>query len=424
MGLAPGSALALGGRPVSLRQADGNDDIRVGLTRLEPALSGAVALAGPSRRVLAPNQALPLTLPAGDKAVQIDLPPGTAAIAGWTSPRPLVAWAGGEPLARMLAGAWTDLLLVNTGPSAAPVALSWQSGPAAPVLRPGVVVRQVFAMPGSFELAGDAAPGTRIGVAGDAGLTLIGADGTVRTGQGPVPVGAGRVVVRHRTGLVAVWMETDAASPWPSVAARPAALPAHLVLDGPAMALGLAQPAPVLLHGATTGPVLIALGGEPPRALAAGAAFHLLVPAGDTVLRAYPPLDGPLTGTMDLATEPVIAMTEGLGDAVSVAPGGAVAFGFALDKAATIGVGVRADPDRATVRLLDSSGRTLGEGVAQLRALPAGNYLIEAEVAPDATATLVRPAVIGITPRGNGPPPDVVAGYLTLAGMKPQGDAK
>ncbi len=38
----------------------------------------------------------------------------------------------------------------------------------------------------------------------------------------------------------------------------------------------------------------------------------------------------------------------------------------------------------------------------------------------DAPATVLRPALIGITPRGNGPPPDVVQDYLELVGMKPQ----
>ncbi len=96
---------------------------------------------------------------------------------------------------------------------------------------------------------------------------------------------------------------------------------------------------------------------------------------------------------------------EGLGQPVSVAPGGAAAFAFSLAQPATIGVGVRADPDTAAVRLLNAAGAVLGEGVAQLRALPAGHYVIEATVPPSAAPTILRAAVIGITPRGSGPPP-------------------
>ena len=51
--------------------------------------------------------------------------------------------------------------------------------------------------------------------------------------------------------------------------------------------------------------------------------------------------------------------------------------------------------------------------------LPAGRYVLEARAAPDAGTVLVRPAVIGIAPRGNGPPPDVVNRYLELAGRAP-----
>jgi hypothetical protein len=112
---------------------------------------------------------------------------------------------------------------------------------------------------------------------------------------------------------------------------------------------------------------------------------------------------------------------EGLGESVTIPPGGSAAFKFTLAKAATIGVGVRAQPDRVRARLLDAAGKIVGEGVAQLRSLEAGAYVLEASVPPDASPTELRPALIGITPRGNGPPPDVVQSYLELAGMKPLG---
>jgi hypothetical protein len=46
--------------------------------------------------------------------------------------------------------------------------------------------------------------------------------------------------------------------------------------------------------------------------------------------------------------------------------------------------------------------------------------VIEARVPPDAPPTLLRAALIGTVPRPNGPPPDVVADYLELAGLKPK----
>jgi hypothetical protein len=71
------------------------------------------------------------------------------------------------------------------------------------------------------------------------------------------------------------------------------------------------------------------------------------------------------------------------------------------------------------VRLLTGEGAALGEGVAMLRRLTPGHYLIEAWVPPDGETTLVRPAVIGIASRAKGPPAEVARHYLELVGMVP-----
>ena len=251
------------------------------------------------------------------------------------------------------------------------------------------------------------------------------ADGAVRRGHDVAVSGTGRLTVQHAVGPIAVWLDVNGTSPWPQAAPQPVKAPAHLALAGPAMALKLDQTAPSLLHVSTTAPVLAALvqagRTDPPRLFPAGAELHVMLASGTAELRLYSPTDGPLTGSLTLSADPVSPIAEGLGAPVSVAPGGSAVFGFSLAKTATIGVGVRADPDRATVRLLDAGGAVLGEGVAQLRTLRPGQYLMEAQVPPDAPATIVRPAVVGITPRGSGPPPEVAQHYLELVGLKPQG---
>jgi hypothetical protein len=232
------------------------------------------------------------------------------------------------------------------------------------------------------------------------------------------------VVVDHAVGPIAVWLAVNGVSPWPEAAAQTVQMPVRLSLAGPAMALTMNQAAPALLHVSTTAPVLAALvqagRTDPPRLFPAGAELHVMLAAGPAELRLYSPTDGLLTGILALAADPVTPVAEGLGAPVSVAPGGSAVFGFSLVKAAAIGVGVRAEPDRATVRLLDASGAVLGRGVAQLRTLPAGYYVIEAQVPPDAPATILRAAVVGITPRGSGPPPEVAQHYLELVGLKLQ----
>jgi hypothetical protein len=178
-----------------------------------------------------------------------------------------------------------------------------------------------------------------------------------------------------------------------------------------------------VLHARTTAPVILALDqvgrAGLPSLFPAGAEFNRYLTAGAAQLRLISPHDGPLGGSLDLSATPVIPTGEGLGDAVAVAPGGTALFAFEVAQNGAIGVGIRADPDRATVRLLSGDGAALGEGVAMLRRLTPGHYLIEARVPPDGETTLVRPAVIGIAPRAKVPPAEVARHYLELVGMVP-----
>ncbi len=419
-GIARFSAIAAANAPVTLRNASDNGPLRVALTRLDTTLLPARTLDTSLQATLPPGAALPLTLPSGDKTVQLDLGANVAAFAGTST-----TWTGTEPLSRTLSGAWTDILLVNTGTTAEPASLSWQPAPATEPLRSGSVIKRFFGAAGSFELPFDAPPDAHLVSAGDTDLTAIMPDGSVHRGRDVAISGTGRAIVQHGVGPIALWLAAKDKSPWPQVAAQQVKSPARLTLTGPAMALELTQTAPSLLHVSTTAPVLAALvqagRTDPPRLFPAGAELHVMLASGTAELRLYSPTDGPLTGSLTLSTDPVTPITEGLGAPVSVAPGGSAVFGFTLAKAATIGVGVRADPDRATVRLLDATGVVQGQGVAQLLTLAAGQYLIEAHVPPNAPATILRPAVVGITPRGSGPPPEVAAQYLELVGLKPQG---
>ena len=435
MGTAPGSAIALANTATPLRDAAGDaagdvageGPLRVSLTALALRAAPAEALHAPLHALLPAGGALPVTLPAGAKQLQLDLAAGTAAIPGWHAPSGGAAWAAAAPLSRTVSGEWTEVLLVNTGADPAPVGLSWAALPEVPVLRPGGLLRRFFGAAGSFEVPVLGVPGARLAAAGEARMSLVGDDGRVSEGPGLDAARPGRLVVTHGPGAVAVWMEGGGASPWPPVAAQATALPARLALSGPAMAFALAPDGPVLLHVATTAPVLLGLSQrgqrDAPALFASGAEIRRLV-AGPAELRLYPAQDGPLSGSVALAAEPVIAIGEGLGQPVAVGPGGAAAFGFTLARAATVGIGLRADPDRVTARLLDASGTVLGEGVAQLASLAAGRYVLEAQVPADGATTTLRPALVGLAPPGRGPPPDVVRDYLELAGLRPNASTR
>src|SRR5262249_59056592 len=112
--------------------------------------------------------------------------------------------------------------------------------------------------------------------------------------------------------------------------------------------------------------------GSEPLLFPTGAELHRYVPEGQSTLRVYSPHDGPLAGSLELTATPVDQVVEGLGDPKTVAPGATALFGFELTRAGNVGVGVRSQPDRAAVRLLDAGGRSLGEGVAQLHRLGGG----------------------------------------------------
>ncbi len=420
-GLAEASAVALASQPATLRNArlDG-PPLRLQLTRHDLKLAAPLSPGAALQATLSPGAAQPVSLPAGDKQLQLDLAPGVAAFAGWQGGHPVTAWAGSAPITRTLDGAWGDVLLVNTGTQPAAARLAWQPAPAAAVLQPGGLVRRFYGAAGSFGLAVDGPAAARLHVAGNAQISLVRADGTSQSGTDLALDGPARAVVTHAAGPLAVWLDAPGVSPWPEAAGQAVALPARLPLAGAALAVAVTPDQPSLLRVSTTTPVLLGVGDAPPRLFGNGAEFALAA-AGPVQLRFYTAADGPLTGTATITAAPVLPLQEGVGAAVNIAPGGGAVFGFTLARAATVGVGVRTQPDQASVRLLDAAGQTIGSGVAQLHALAAGRYFLEASVPPDGAATLLQPALVGTTPRGSGPPPEVAQSFYQLVGMQPEG---
>ena len=286
------------------------------------------------------------------------------------------------------------------------------------------MVRRFYGAGGSFVLPLASQAGQSLTVTGAATASVQRPDGQVRSGT-TIPLdGPATAVITHRAGPVAVWLDGPGISPWPQATPRDVTMPQRLPLAGEAMTLRLSPGAPVLLRVSTTAPVILALNGEPPALFDNGAALARYLPAGETTLRLLSPQDGPLSGTLELSASPVSETQEGLGTPVAIAPGGAAVFGFTVTAMGPVGLGVRADPDRVAVRLLDDHGTTIQRGVSMLRQLQPGHYLLEASVPPDAPTTMARPAVLGITPHPNPPPPDIVRGLLIAAGFAPPDSAR
>lgn len=419
MGLARGSSIALAGGPrLRLRNAEGATPIRVALRAIDASLAPERAVADAFRDTLAANAAQPLRLPEGPKRLRLDLPAGTAAVLGWRSADAVTVWAGDAPVSRLLDGSWTELLLVNTGQAPAPaMAQVARLAAETPALRADRPLRRFFATAGSVALPLEAVPGQRLRIAGARAAQVITRDGSLLRGSDLRLPGPGLLVLEHGPGPVLAWIGD--AAPFPDVPAQPAPLPGQMTLAGPAMALALSPTTPVLLQARSTAPVVLALGDAAPEVFAAGAEFQRYLPAGTTALRIMAPQEGPLSGALELDAVPLLPVAEGIGAPVMVAPGGSALFGFELARAAIIGLGIRAEPDRVAVRLLGADGAPIGEGVAQLRRLPPGRYIIEARLPADAGPAAVRPAVIGLEPRPSGPPPEIAREYQALTGVTP-----
>jgi hypothetical protein len=429
MGVAQGSAFALcGGATLAAWNAGDDAALRLRLRRHELTPQPEVAVDQAFAGMLPPHAAVKLRLPAGLKRLDASLSPGGALVAGWQQADAVAdtvtAWAGAAALSRSLTGGWTDALLVNTGGDPEPAALSVTAVAEPAVLASGGMFRRFFGAGGSFVLPLTAKPGQRLVLAGDATASVQRPDGQVRLGRVVALDGPASAVVTHGAGPLALWIEGPGVSPWPAAPPRDVPLPQRVTLDQEAMALRLSPGAPVLLRLASTGPAILAIGAEPPVLFGKGVALARYVPAGETVLRLLSPQDGKLSGTLELSGTPVIEVGEGLGAPVAIQPGGAAVFGFTVTAAGPVGLGVRADPDRVVVRLLDERGETLQRGVSMLRRLEPGHYLLEASVPPDAPTTLARPAVLGIVPHPNPPPPEIVRGLLLAAGFAPPDTAR
>lgn len=418
-GIANGSAFALGDGAVGVWNAGSSSPLALRVTARDVArLSSADA--GEAKAVAIPlASAQPLRLPSGNKRIALELAPGVAAIlSGGDATRTI--WASDVARSTELIGIWSDVLLVNTTDTPAPAKVTSVPTAAVPPLNAGRALKQFFGASGSLAVTIDGKPGDHLTVAGGDG-TFVGADGRVARGAALALSGPGVLTIDHPPGLVVTGVENGDATPWAAPKATAVKLPASLPLAGASMALGFHTDAPTLLRIRTTAPVVMALrqaGSGDPEPMPLGADVRRYVAAGDVELRLFSAHDGPLSGTLDLSAEPVTPIGDGIGEAQIVPPAGRASFAFEVERAGMVGVGVRAEPDRVAVRLLDAKGVVLGDGVAQLRKLDKGRYVLEAAAPADGPTVTVRPAVIGLKPRPGGPPPDVAAKYLELVGMK------
>ena len=426
MAVAESFAAALdAGKPIRVWNAGGADALRIDLDSVDVTLAPKVQ-AGPEHlALLAPRTALPLALPSGDKKLEIDLGPDTAAFAAPGENDRLALAAVSGALARMVATSANEIWLVNTSDQPQPVRVV--SAPGKPeILTQDRIAKRFFGAAGSTAMRVEAAKGDVLRVEG-AEATWLSQSGSILRGASLIVDGPGELTLDYQPGLVAAWIERGGASPWPKAEARALAPPVSTKLEGAAMAFALKPDKPSLVGLRSSAPVAVALeqnGRRELKLFAAGADFHRYVAAGDATISVYSPHDGPLSGALDVILSPVTPARDGIGDPVALSPGASMLFGFEVKRAGEIGVGLRAEPDRVEARLLDASGKLVGEGLAQIVKLEPGRYFLEARAPVDTSATILRPALIGLDPPPAGPPPEEIAKYLAAAGLKTNSKAQ
>ena len=318
------------------------------------------------RAVIPPLTAQPVTLATGDAPLALELPAEVAAFAAPGEASDLAIYGGASPLAATYHGAPPSgggFWLVNLSNTPAPVL-------AAPAPGKRETASTTHALKGFFGAAGeivvpvDGAKGDRLVSLGGE-TRFVSRDGAVSSGAAIEIDGPGVALLDHPPGLAALWLERAGKGPWPAVAAKPLSPPGHVALEGLAASFALHQNEAVLLTARADAPAIVAFtqnGQRDVRAFPSGVELRRLMIAGDATLEVYSPHDGPLTGGLDVFTSPVVEAHEGVNDAVTLAPGAAALFAFETKREAEIGLGLRAEPDRATLRLLRADGQPLGEG--------------------------------------------------------------
>lgn len=415
VGVAKGVALALAGdAPITLWNAEGPAPMRVALSAIDVETRPAVKGGGMFSGIIPPMTAQPVDMDEAAGPLALDLAAGLAAFA-----QPRVVMGDGDATSRVLHGVKSRVLLVNLTQAPQPARIARESGESQRLDATRAFTR-FFPAAGQISLPLDAQNNDMLMVIG-AQATTLSDTGRIAHGDNIALDGDGEAIIDHGPGLVAFWIERAGASPWPATTARPVTLPQHMTLEGAAMRFSTKSDKPALLRATCAAPAIVRFTQNDRRetlAFANGVDLYRYMTPGEAMLDVYAPYDGALSGVLDVSAEPVIEAHEGVNDAVAVSPGGSAVFSFEVKEARDIGLGVRAEPDRVSARLMDAQGKTLGEGVAQTMKLSPGRYFIEARTPADAVATTIRAAIVGLSPPVSAPPADIVAELLDKAGMK------
>jgi hypothetical protein len=432
MAVSAHATLALAGdKPVRIWEASGGRPTRVALRAIDVDVAPLAQGGALYHTVLPPLTAQPVALAVGDAPLELQLPTEVAAFSSPQEDPGLAIYGGASSTSATYHGALkkgATLWLVNLSNASAPVSAAVARG-ARETLTANHALKRFFGAGGEIVVP--------VSNSGDARLFVIGGEARFLSQDGRVSrsanaigaqknlaileiQGPGVLLFDHPPGLSALWLESIGKEQKPQ-ASKSISTPQRVTLAGDSASFALHQTAPTLLTVSGGAPAIVAFTQNGQRdldAFPAGVEFRRYMAAGDATLDVYSAAEGPLSGALDVFTAPVIAAREGVNDAVTLAPGAAAIFAFEIQRESEIGLGLRAEPDRAEMRLLNGDGKQLGEGVEQSHKLAAGHYLVEARIPANAPLSVVRLAILGLSPPLARPPDEVVAEYLDQAGLK------
>jgi hypothetical protein len=241
-------------------------------------------------------------------------------------------------------------------------------------------------------------------------ITAIDAAGNVSSGDGAQ--GGGTAIVTVQPGL-AVIAEDGAFTI--NAAGQTVAAPGSASLSGSGQLLLFPPAEARVIHFETDTPIVLRASNTP-QPFPAGAVVNIFQPKGKPLGLYIAAVARDLSGTARFDAIPAIPITDGLGPSFLIAPGQSRLFTFSLTAPRSIGAGVRGSVDDANVSLLASDGKLIGKGLVLMHDLAPGTYYLAVDVPPGGVATTIQPALVGKTLPDDGPPDDVKAQYLALAG--------
>jgi hypothetical protein len=356
--------------------------------------------------------AVSAALPVGWKRLSLSLPEGVVAVLSREgAPQSLIMGNGDAP--DILDSEADTILLLNPGHDSAAFSLSVQpvSQPEL-TLAPGGMLTHYSPTDAVLHIALSGAPAALrlAGMATD--ITAIDTAGKVTSADAAQAGAGGTAIVTVQPGLAVISKDGAVIT---NALAQTVAAPGSAQLSGPSRLLIFPPGDARLIHFETDTPIVLRAG-DIPEPFPAGAVANLFQPKAKPLSLYVAAVAGDLSGTARFDAIPAIPITDGLGPSVLLAPGHSRLFTFSLIAPRSIGAGVRGSVDDADVRLLASDGTLLGRGLVLMHNLAPGTYYLAVDVPPDGVATTIQPALVGKTLPDDGPPDDVKAQYLALAG--------